>query len=109
MKRGIVDRHEDVSGQSGTGNVAEFAVATDGRTVVFWETGHSFFPSLEAAIKTHGHQGKTKFIILDEDQGANHCKECHDIWNSLGVNSIGGCPKHDFGCPGCLATVGDKE
>jgi hypothetical protein len=103
LKRGIVDRHEDVSGQSGTGSVAEFAVAIDGRTVVFWETGHSFFPSLEAAIKTHGHQGKTSFIILDEDHGVNHCIECHEDPKHPS------CPNHDFGCPGCLATIGDKE
>lgn len=104
MKRGYLERNEDVSGVSGTGKVSTFTINDDGRTVVFWPTGHSYFGSLEEAIAIHGHGGKTRFVILDDDE-VSHCIKCHRIWDDLGINSIGGCGDHDFGCPGCLATA----
>lgn len=110
MKRGYFERHEDVSGVSGTGRVADLAISSDGRVAVFWPEpapSVAVFPNLEAVKRAHGHNGKTSIVILDEEN-IEHCEPCHAIWNSLGINSIGGCEKHDFGCPGCLADAGSN-
>jgi hypothetical protein len=98
MRRGIVERDEDVSGVTGTGIVSEFCIASDGRIVIFWPAGHGYFNSLEEAVKVHGHNGKTRFIILDDDvEDPGHCKYCH---------SAAICNNHDFGCPRCLVEAG---
>jgi hypothetical protein len=103
VKRGVVERDEDVSGVTGNGRVATFAVNNDGRTAIFWPEGVGLWPSLEAAIKVHGHGGKTRFVILDDEMAeTSHCEHCH----AKGLIELGHyCPKHDFGCPGCLAEV----
>lgn len=93
MKRGVVERDEDVSGVTGVGKVSEFTIATDGRVVIFWPSGHGYFDSLEEAIKVHGHNGKTRFVILDDEE-ESHCVKCHSA-------SI--C-EHVY-CPGCLSVV----
>lgn len=102
MLRGVVERDEDVSGVSGTGKVSTFVVNDDGRTVVFWPVGESRFPTLQDAINTHGHNGKTRFVILDDkDMEEEHCLGCH-----ASLDDPGTCTVHpDFGCPGCLNGV----
>jgi len=100
MKRGVVERDEDVSGVTGTGKVSEFAIATDGRCVVFWPEGVGVWPSLEAAIRVHGHNGKTRFVITDDELAeVEHCGACHKTQHLR-------CASHDFGCPGCLLRAG---
>lgn len=103
MKRGYLDRREDVSGYSGTGQVSEFAISSDGRIANFWPTGVQFFNSLEDMMKVHGHDGKTIAVILDDEVAEiEHCNGCHNVMASV---SNAQCAKHDFGCPGCLAGV----
>jgi len=104
MKNGYLDRHEDVSGNSGTGKVAELAISSDGRVALFWPEpipAVAIFPNLEAMIKAHGHNGKTSVVILnDEVEDVPHCNKCH-------VSTANGCcSRHDFGCPACLKDVG---
>lgn len=99
MKRGYLDREEDVSGVSGTGKVSTFTVNDDGRTVVFWPSGHSYFNSLQEAVKTHGHNGKTRFVLLDDTE-TEHCYGCHKNLSHKGKSE-----DHPYGCPGCLAGV----
>jgi hypothetical protein len=62
-------RHEDVTGVSGTGKVAEGTVFSDGRAVTHWltDTGSTVVwetTSLAKAKRTleriHGHGGKTE-------------------------------------------------
>ena len=102
MKRGVVERDFDVSGVTGEGSVAEFCVSTDGRVVIFWETGKSTFPTLEDAIKTHGHNGKTRFVLLDDDE-VSHCVTCHHfISRGEGYQ----CDHHKNECPACLDIAG---
>lgn len=96
MKSGYLDRQVDVSGVSGTGEVAEFTISTNGQVVVFWEHGFSYFPSLEEATKVHGHEGKTKFVILTDSE-EEHCTNCHH-WHNI-------CDVHKGECPGCLSAV----
>lgn len=96
MQRGYLDRREDVSGVTGTGDVCEIAIAADGRATFFWPEGVGVWPSLEAAMKVHGHNGKTIAIILDDPAEA-HCVECHS------QNMV--CEVHGYECPGCLDSV----
>ena len=101
MKRGYLARDEDISTVTGTGNVANFCINDDGQTVIFWDVGVGVWPSLEAAQKVHGHNGKTRFVILDdpEARAIPHCVLCHDESNHP-------CPTHlSSACPGCLETV----
>lgn len=101
MKVGYLERHEDVSGVTGTGPVAEFAIASDGRLAVFWGIGVGLWPSLEEMLEVHGHGGKTIAVILnDEVEDIPHCNACHEDPKHPQ------CPKHDFGCPACLSQVG---
>lgn len=105
MKRGVVERDKDISGITGTGVVAEFCVSSFGPTVVFWNGGgHSYHESLKRAIKVHGHEGKTRFVILDEptERDLGHCNECHRLMNG----PFGHCFHHDKACPACLKEAG---
>lgn len=104
MKRGYLEREADVSGVTGTGNVAELVIASDGRVVIFWPTGEGVWPNLEEAMKVHGHGGKTIAVILDDPEleDVSHCEDCHTI---VIAGSGGECDKHDFGCPACLNQV----
>lgn len=100
MKRGVLERHEDVSDVTGTGEVANFVINDDGRVAVFWPIGVGIWPSLEEMIKVHGHKGKTLAIILDdpEVEEAEHCLGCH------APLSVDHCEFHEA-CPGCMETV----
>lgn len=105
MKRGYLQRHEDVSGKTGTGTVAEFIISSDGRVAIFWPVGVGQFPTLEDAIAVHGHGGRTEFVILDDPElDKAHCVDCHVDSIQDYENKVH-CDKHDFGCPGCLAGV----
>jgi hypothetical protein len=55
-------RHEDVSGVSGTGRVAEGVEFTDGPVVIRWfgdNPSTVIWESLDAAMAVHGHDGRT--------------------------------------------------
>lgn len=76
VRTGVLDRHQDESGVSGTGVVADFAVFPSGRVVMEWrneenesldftDTGLDIRPSMKAAVGIHGHHGKTKFVYDD--------------------------------------------
>lgn len=93
MKRGVVERDFDVSGVSGEGTVAEFCISSNGRVIIFWPEGHGYHSSLEDAIKVHGHNGHTRFVILDDpDWDIPHCNYCHSPAVCAHVE-----------CPACLA------
>lgn len=101
MKVGYLERNEDVSGVTGTGPVAEFAIASDGRLAIFWGVGVGVWPSLEEMLEVHGHGGKTIAVILnDKAENIAHCDTCHHH-----MANGGSCSDHDFGCPACLSQV----
>jgi hypothetical protein len=59
-------RHEDESGVSGTGWVAEGAVFSNGWVVLIWPTqtpSLNLYPSLEALEAVHGHGGLTRIVF----------------------------------------------
>jgi hypothetical protein len=68
LKRFHFERHEDVSGTSGCGIVAEGCQFPDGKVVVYWMGTHSsinIYSSIEDVIYIHGHQGRTKVVFDD--------------------------------------------
>jgi hypothetical protein len=59
----VLIRDEDVTGQSGTGVVAEGVRFSDGRLAMRWLTQHTstaLYDSLEDLLAIHGHGGKTR-------------------------------------------------
>lgn len=76
MRMGVLHRHTDVTGVSGTGIVAEFVEFTDGVVALRWlpagttrpdqvkptTTIHDDIDSVEAL---HGHNGATVVVWLD--------------------------------------------
>jgi hypothetical protein len=73
MRRFYLNRLEDVSGNSGTGRVAEGCLFSDGRAVVHWMASNNslgvsstvVYDGLVDVEKVHGHGGKTQIVFLD--------------------------------------------
>ena len=69
MKRFFLERHEDISGVSGTGIVAEGIMFTDGTAVIHWIAGehHSIvvWPNISSVEIIHGHNGATELVWKD--------------------------------------------
>lgn len=66
MRIFYLDRHEDISGVSGTGRVAEGIEFSDGTCVFKWLTqvnSLAYHHSLENVQEVHGHDGKTTITI----------------------------------------------
>lgn len=68
MKRFYLKRETDVSGVSGTGNICEGCQFDSGWVALVWlsdKAAMSFYPSIDAVISIHGHEGATKVIWID--------------------------------------------
>ena len=68
MQRFQLVRHEDVSGSSGTGIVAEGLIFSDGAAVMRWLTrpcSTAFYACLDDITRIHGHEGRSKVRLLD--------------------------------------------
>lgn len=66
MKTFTMVRSEDVSGVSGTGEVATGVVFDDGTTVIRWngdDRSTVVWSDLNSAVRVHGHDGRTEFIF----------------------------------------------
>ena len=67
MKTYYLRRHEDVSGNSGCGRVAQVAEFDDGTAVLHWNRGANIsgvastevFASASDLLKVHGHNGRS--------------------------------------------------
>jgi len=69
-RRFVLNRLEDESGISGTGEVADGVEFRNGQCVLCWKTENApsnigIYPNIEAVDKIHGHGGKTKVEFLD--------------------------------------------
>jgi hypothetical protein len=65
-------RHEDVSGVSGTGPVAEGVQFTDGAVALRWYGDYpttTVWDGIDSVIAIHGHNGATEVEWLDPDPG----------------------------------------
>lgn len=74
MRRFLLRRGEDVTGVSGTGDVAEGVTFFDETTVIRWRgvaPSTVVWPSPTAAMAVHGHDGRTRMMWLDETAGSS--------------------------------------
>jgi hypothetical protein len=61
-------RHHDLSGQTGTGIVAEGVQFSDGTAALRWRGGHpatAVWPNVEEILAVHGHEGATELVWLE--------------------------------------------
>lgn len=68
MRRFVLQRDEDIHGNSGTGVVAEGVEFTTGTCVITWLTQYktiTIFESAKSLAQIHGHDGKTKIVWID--------------------------------------------
>jgi hypothetical protein len=73
MRRFRLERDGDVTGVSGVGVVAEGVQFTDGTVVLRWlgrTPSTVVWPDIVAARTVHGHDGRTRFVQLDDLHGA---------------------------------------
>jgi hypothetical protein len=101
VKRGYLERYEDISGVSGTGKVAEIAISSDGRVAIFWPPpldSIAGYSDIEKVKRIHGHNGKTAVVILDEEaEDHEHCLVCH--------SDVKYCTEHDNICIACMEQI----
>lgn len=70
FRRFVLQRSEDVSGVSGTGQVAEGVEFSNGVCVVSWKGVHPstvvYHQGIQDVIAVHGHEGRTVVEYLDD-------------------------------------------
>ncbi len=86
-------RHEDVSGVSGTGVVAEGVEFRDGKVVLHWNNYGSiaFYDSARQLIAIHGHDGRAMIQWLDGSP--QHSSDFREVAKRLDRSFLG--PKCD--------------
>lgn len=70
FRRFIIRRHEDVTGLSGTGDVAWGCSFPDGTAVVRWRSEHRstvVWENVKSVEAIHGHVGKTEIVWIDNE------------------------------------------
>lgn len=76
MRTFYLARHEDVSGVSGTGIVAEGVEFSDGKCAIRWIVGDHrsvvVWDSVGDVQAIHGHDGKTR-IMYESNDGQVYC------------------------------------
>jgi hypothetical protein len=71
VRRFYLQRDADVSGVSGTGQVAEGVIFTGGWVAMTWTnegprfTSLSVYPDIQTVERIHGHGGRTRVVYLD--------------------------------------------
>lgn len=70
MRRFVLVRHKDVTGNSGVGIIGEGVAWTGGPAFLHWLTEYESFVhwpgGVEAILAVHGHQGSTIARFIDE-------------------------------------------
>ena len=83
IRIGFLLRHEDETGVSGVGKVAEWIEFSDGEVVVHWisntpSTNH--YRNFKQMVSVHGHNGKTQPVVLADCEVPVHsCQEPEDL------------------------------
>jgi len=70
VRRFMLVRSEDISGVSGTGDVAEGVVFHTGKVVIAWTRQPSsidIYDSVDDLLAIHGHGGRTRIRWLDDE------------------------------------------
>jgi hypothetical protein len=71
-RRFELHRHEDETGVSGTGPVAEGVMFSDGTAALRWRTAvrsTAVYACMEDLERIHGHDGRTEVVWLDPPGG----------------------------------------
>jgi hypothetical protein len=81
----VLRREQDITGVSGTGDVADGVQWQDGTVVLRWRDlpSTSVWDSLDLALRVHGHDGATRVVWADEDltraELAAYVAEAYDV------------------------------
>lgn len=70
MRRFMLVRSEDISGVSGTGDVAEGVAFSTGKVVIAWmrtPISIDIYDSVDDLLAIHGHNGRTRIRWLDDE------------------------------------------
>lgn len=70
LRRFVLLRHKDESGNSGTGIVAEGVQFSSGRCVLTWLTSHTsiaVYDTVGVVMAIHAHGGYTQIVWIDDD------------------------------------------
>lgn len=71
-RRFELHRHEDETGISGTGVIADGVRWPDGTAALRWRTkfkSHGVYDSMGDVEAIHGHEGKTQIVWIDPEGG----------------------------------------
>lgn len=71
-RRFYLQRHEDVSGVSGTGKVAEGVEFENGMCALSFSSSYphaNVYANMRAVREVHGHSGATEVVFVDEENG----------------------------------------
>ena len=87
MKTYYLRRHEDVSGNSGCGRVAQVAEFDDGAAVLHWNRGANtsgvssteVFASVSDLLQVHGHDGRSVLEPITREEMADANAETADV------------------------------
>ena len=82
MKTFYLLRHEDVSGTSGAGVVAEGVIFDNGMVAMTWLSKFktvTMFPDIRTVDKIHSHEGKTELIIEGRRGHQTKFDRCKEI------------------------------
>jgi hypothetical protein len=69
FRRFLLIRHEDQTGVSGTGVVAEGVQFSSGKCVIAWISkypSYALYDSIDVLEKIHGHDGRTQIHWMDD-------------------------------------------
>lgn len=71
IRRFVLQRHEDETGNSGSGCVAVGCQFSNGKVALTW-LSHlgtmAWYDSIEVVKALHGHEGKTEVLWLDKEE-----------------------------------------
>lgn len=96
----------DATGISGTGEIAEGCVFSDGTTILRWLTEHkstAIYESARELLAIHGHAGKTVIRYNQhshESKASLACSNCAHAWGDHELD--GACICSSGGCSCCL-------
>ena len=74
LRRFYLNRSEDVSGNSGTGRIANGVQFPDGVCVIRWigkTPTTTIYNNIKHLEQLHGHEGKTKVVWIDKSTKRN--------------------------------------
>jgi len=91
MKCFILQRHQDKSGVSGTGTVAEGVMFENGKVALAWLSDYAtvtLFENVKDVVTLHGHNGETELIWQEGGKNANPRLSLQSLFGRDGANTV---------------------